>query len=382
MPKARTLTIAANPPSNSTGASKTQPGGGIGQSDFAHHGERRNQECKNHSADRSRDSNEKGPGHAHEHELTPGNSQSTQRGVRLGVHRGLSSQRLGDHDDPDQCSETGQDPPSDGLGADRGLDLGRFVVDIGDREAPQRLRLSLELREAGRAMAKLDEVGVEDDRLRVQHPRQGRGGVEVVGGAAAGREFDLGCFDPHHAERDGRTGRPYVGVVQHGAALGRGDKGDANHGADVHTVVLRQGERRKHLVGVRLVRHSARLQFDHMAQLPRGHLKYAEVIEIDRTGAGTGRGPRSREPYERGCGDNGQGGDLGDRLDGIEKGVIPVRCLVSGEDRIAPAPRRGGGENKATCQRDEQAEGDPRAPPQAERGSQQHCENGQDDLLA
>ena len=217
---------------------------------------------------------EERPGQAHQHELAPGNPEGAQRGVRLGFDGGLPGQRLDDHDNPDQRGETGQDPPSDGLGADRVFDHGRFVVDIGDREAPNAFAWVWNCGKAGRAMAKLDEVGVEDDRLRVQRPREGRGGVEVVGGAAAGRKFDLGCFDPHDAQGDGRPGRPRMfGVVQHGAALGRGGEGDTDHGADVHAVVLGQGERRQHLVGVGLIRHPARLQFDHVGQLLRRHLE-------------------------------------------------------------------------------------------------------------
>jgi hypothetical protein len=213
MPRTKTATIAANPPSNRTGASKTNPveGSANRTSPTTVRGETKN--ARTTPPGRSDDGDEERPGHAHQHELAPGNSQCAQRGVRLGFDGGLPGQRLDDHDDPHQRRETGQDPPSDGLGADRVFDPGRFVVDIGDREAPQRLRLSLELREAGRAVAKLDEVGVEDDRLRVQRPREGRGGVEVVAGAVAERKFDLGCFDPHHAQGDGRTGRPYVGAL-------------------------------------------------------------------------------------------------------------------------------------------------------------------------
>ena len=91
-------------------------------------------------------------------ELAPGNAQGAQGGVRLGLNGGLPGQRLGDDDNADQCSQTGQDPPSDRLGVDRVFDHGGFVVEVGDREAPQCLRPSLELGKVGGAMAQLDEV--------------------------------------------------------------------------------------------------------------------------------------------------------------------------------------------------------------------------------
>ena len=113
-----------------------------------------------------------------------------------------------------------EDPPADGLRVDGRLDRGGRSVLARGADAPhtqvQSVGLLVEPGDAGRAMAKADEVLVLQRSVREHRAGEPWAGVQEVDGGVPGRELDLAGFDPDHLQGEVRTVRvdvPRIGVV-------------------------------------------------------------------------------------------------------------------------------------------------------------------------
>ena len=140
-----------------------KPEGRLGESRLTDGSEGGESEGQQDASEGSHHADEQRPGHAECHQPTTGETESAQRGERVGLDRGLAGQRLGDDDHADQRGQTGQDPPPDGLGMDGQLDRLGIRIEVGHRQRAERPDTCLEAGEIRLAMPEPNEVGVDSD---------------------------------------------------------------------------------------------------------------------------------------------------------------------------------------------------------------------------
>src|SRR5665213_1851131 len=86
---------------------------------------------------------------AEKHELAGHDAERVEHAVGVGFHPGLPAQSLGDHDDPNQARQAGENPPSDYLRVNREADGACLGVQIAYGEPPECSGLALETGKIG-----------------------------------------------------------------------------------------------------------------------------------------------------------------------------------------------------------------------------------------
>ena len=262
--------------------------GGVGQSRLTDGREGRQPVGQQDTTDHPDRSDGQGPGQAQQGQLGARDAERAQGGEGVCLDHGLAGQSLGHHDDPHQRGESGQDPPSDGLGSDGFADGGGRRVEVGHAALTAGLSgMGLEAREIGGPAAEPHEVDVEEDGPLLDGPCEGGGGVQVVRGAVGGRELVLGCLETHHPEGEGGSLRRDVGAAQGRTVLRRRGERDTDDRPEVDADVTLHREGGQHLVGVGRVGHATGHQFDLVAEGLRPEVEDPEVLVAQGPASGS-----------------------------------------------------------------------------------------------
>ena len=100
---------------------KGEAGGTLGDPCLAKGGDRREQGGHRHGSDGTDEPDRKVLGHAERNQLAAICTEGGHGGVVRTLDVALTSQRLAHHRQSDECGESSQDPPSDGLRVDGGF---------------------------------------------------------------------------------------------------------------------------------------------------------------------------------------------------------------------------------------------------------------------